>query len=458
VTSYAWDQSNLLLNTSNYSFNVFDTYASNLSILNPYGFVSRTVEVILTLINYRNETYIGGAQVNCTYLNGTDVIANLTDYGNGTYYLNFTAPASFDYYTLVCNSTKLNNTGSASTSFVAIEYVTNVTNYLDFAQGNGDNATLYERYNFSMLSNVTNLGNGSAYDINVSISLPSGWLSNSTFEYSPDLNLSNYSYIFFELSAPPNTTPGYYILNATTKWRNSDNSSGEINNTFNISIKQNPEINIVETLVNQTISPGVWNYLQNITIESWGNYLAENVSFNISGIDAMTFNFTPSLINNLPQGQNQSIEVWVYVPDNQSLGTYNGTLNALSNDTKNIFDTANITLNILVTYLGVNVTPNIINSNQMKWYEYENFTVTVNSSNVGTTTAQNSNITLLLPEANWLTNVTNNSYSCGDLLVGEYCARSFNISLIKSTPQNYTIIANVSWINPGVGCPTIPLT
>ncbi|MBR9680980.1 MAG: hypothetical protein GOU98_04110 [Candidatus Altiarchaeota archaeon] len=447
-SSYVWGELNQLLNTSNSSFNIQNTYTSNLTILNDYGFVDRTINSTLTLTNYRDDSFIGGATINCTYGQGVDAFENVTDYDNGTYFINFTAPSSFSIFDLVCNSTKLNNTGSGNDQFIAIEYTTSVTTVMNFAEGSGDNATLNNRYNFTMLSNITNLGNGTSYDTNITIYPPLLWWVNTSFSTASDLNLGYSDPLYFEISAPKNTTPGYYILNTTTRWRNSDNTLDEINNTFNISIEPNPVIEIIETLVNETVSPGNWNYLTNLSILSIGNYPFENLTFNVTGLENMTFNFTPSNISALNQGENVSVSVWAFVPDAQPLGESNGVLNASGFNT---YDLTNISLNIFVTYLGIETIPTEFNSTLMRWYTFENFTLVLNTTNLGTTVAQATNLTIELPENNWTTNLTNNKYSCGDLQINEYCESAFNVGLMGSSPGTYIIRANVSWINPGVG-------
>ncbi|TRO61976.1 hypothetical protein E2P64_00370 [Candidatus Bathyarchaeota archaeon] len=450
VSSYAWTNESVLLNVSSTSFQVFDVYPSTLNISNDYGFVNRSINATMDVMNYRNDTYIAGATITCEY-DSTDANPNVTDYGNGSYLVEFAAPDYYGLFTLTCNATKLGNNGPAQDMFIAVTYVTEVMTELGYTGGLSSvgNVTLSHGQNFTMLANVTNLGNGTAFDVNISLYEPANWTINATFEQSGNINLFNSYLLYVDVGAPANETAGFYLLNATIEWGNADNTTDTYNATFNITVDQNPTLYVPEENLSTTAASGAWNHLGNITVMSEGNVELVNVTFNVTGIPTMTFNFTPSNISSLFQGDNTVVEVWVYAPSDHALGIFNGTLNASSANSAH--DLVNISIGLIETFMHINATPSFMTSDQTRWYEFQNFTFTINTTNVGTSPALDTNITIVLPEANWITNVTNNRYNCSDIPVGGSCFRTFELAVKMSTPENYTVFANVTWMNPGVG-------
>lgn len=449
LTAYVWDNESNFLNTSLKQIIVYDVYNVNLAVLNFYGFTNRTVNSTLTLMNYRNDTYIGNSTINCSY-NGTYADENITDYGNGTYEIRFTAPSSFGNYTLLCNATRFNNTGIGTDTFMTVEYTTEMENFLNYSMGTSiDNVTLNFRHNFTLVSETTNLGNGTGLDANVTIFLPTGWISNTSVGSFPDLNVSNVAFNYFEVSVPENETPGVYVINATLEWRNSDNTTDFYNVSFNATIDQNPLLNIFNQTFSVEVAPGQWNDVGNFTIMSLGNYELTNITYNASGIPTMSFNFTPQNVSSIFQGQNYSVNLQIWLPSNHTRGIFNGTINASADN--GTYDSVPLQVTILETYVSLDVNPSNITADQMRWFEFQNFSIFTNVTNIGSSDAIGTNITLELPEAFWTSNFTNDMYSCGDVVPGDNCSLVFNVGLMRSNPGNYTIYANVSWINPGVG-------
>lgn len=449
LTTYSWDKGNLLLDTSNHSFQVRDAYTARLTVGNDFGYVNRTVRATLQLTNYRDDTYVPGAEVNCTY-DSTYPELNVTDHANGTYSINFTSPSYYGEFTLTCNATKLENTGTDQAPFTSIEYTTSITTYMDYADPSGvDNVTLDVGQDWVMLANITNLGNGTGFDINFSLSQPTGWTLNSTFEQVGQLNLSWFRELFFEVGVPANETPGTYPLNATLDWRNADGSFGQANRTFNVTVQENPWLRVPETNLTITATPGEWNNMGNFTVLSRGNFLLQNVTFNVTGLPTMSFNFTPPNITSIAPGSNRTVAVWVFMPLEHQRGTFSGTLNASAFGGTN--DTLNLTVSIMETFMNVTSDVDYFTSNETRWFEFQNFTFTINATNIGYSMASDTNITIELNESYWTTNYTGDVARCGDVSVDGYCAKAFELGVMRSTPGNYTVIANVSWMNPGVG-------
>ena len=448
ITAYAWDNETNLLNTSLKQISVWDTYTADLNVINFYGFIDRAVNSTLTLTNYRDDSYIAGASVNCSY-NETYAGENTTDYGNGTYFIEFLAPSYFGNFTLVCNATKLNNTGQGINTFMAVEYVTEMEVELNYSTLSSiDNVTLLFGQNFTLRAISTNLGNGTSYDGNVTVFVPENWTLNTSIDYLPELNVSNTFPLYFEVGVPANSTPGIYSINATLEWKNADNTTDLFNVTFNATVDPNPDVEIFEEDMNVTVTPGQWNDIGNITIMSHGNADLENVTFNDTGIPTMNFSFVPESIN-LSIGENYSVLVQIWLPYDHERGVFNGTINASAENDD--FDLANLQVTILETYMSVQADPDNVTSDQMGWFDFQNFTVFVNTTNIGTSDAIAANISLNFPESNWTTNFTNDIFSCGDVSPGDNCSVVFDMAVMGSTPGNYTVYANVSWINLGVG-------
>ncbi len=76
-----------------------------------------------------------------------------------------------------------------------------------------------------------------------------------------------------------------------------------------------------------------------------------------------------------------------------------------------------------------------------------NFSVYVNISNVGDGFSPDSNISLTLPNSDFISNVS--LVRCGSLGVRENCSGSFFINILQgANPGNYNLSLNISWINP----------
>ena len=76
-----------------------------------------------------------------------------------------------------------------------------------------------------------------------------------------------------------------------------------------------------------------------------------------------------------------------------------------------------------------------------------NFSVYVNASNVGGGFSSDVNISLIVPNSDFVPNVSLSR--CGSLGVGKNCSRSFFIDVLQgASPGDYNVSLNVSWVNP----------
>ena len=447
VTAYGFDSDLNLLNTSKTSFEVYSTYLTWLNISNPRGFVNRTVNATFEVKNYRNDTYIAGAEVNCTWDGYSG--ANITDLGNGTYLISFKAPPTYGSYILNCTARKDGNFGSDAQTFTVVEYTTTVTVFTNFTQPTKiDKITLYSNQSFVVFVNVTNIGNGTAYDTNLTLSLPPGWYSNATFVNIGLMDIYDSRVFYFNITVSNGTVPGYYLINSTAEWKNADNTTGNYTYIFNVSVEENPLLEVPEEHLVTIATPGAWTYMGNITVRSIGNYRIENITFNVTNTGLMNFSFTPENISSLEPGEGQQVAVYVYVPTGHPRGIFNRTLNVSAENDG--WDNVTLEVQLLETFMKIEAEPSSLTADKVGWYYYQNFTIKLNATNIGSSTAVATNITLHIP-SEWGTNWTSNTFSCGDVSPGESCVQFVNLGIIKSPNATYLVEANVTWYNPGIG-------
>ncbi len=448
VSITAYGISDNVLNQSNTSFTVHSKLSSQVFIENPYGYASRRVNATLVLKNYRNDTAIVGADVNCSW--DGQYGATIVDDGNGNYSINFTAPDHYGIYTLNCTSSKDGNWGEGLKTFTVIELNTSFSVALSTVPSGAswDNITQFQNQTLIVLANVTNLGNGTADNANFSFHPPDGWVSNSTFELLGFVDLFESKLLYFEVTAPTAVAPGNYSFNGTAVWTNPDLNVSNQTGYANFTVDPNPLMNVSEENISTVATPGQWTLLQNITVLSIGNYKLVNVTFNATGFQNMTFNFTPWNISELTEGLNQSVEVWVYVAADHERGTFNGTL--FANESTGLSDSVALEIQLLETEISLDANPLFIPADNTGWFDFTNFTFQVNTSNIGSSTGFDVNISVEGPPE-WITNYTDNVAHCGDMAPGENCSKPFEIAIRQAPPSLYNLVVNVSWYNPGIG-------
>ncbi|HDR53301.1 MAG TPA: hypothetical protein ENN60_01330 [archaeon] len=448
VTITAYGITGNLLNQSNTSFTVHDRFTSWIDIENPIGFISRRVNATLYVSNYRNDTAFPGAGISCEWNGYNDY--TLTDNGDGTYDLNFTAPNHYEVFILNCTSSLNGNYGEALENFTVLEY--NTTFGVDFEfvppGWTADNLTLYHNQTATLMASITNLGNGTAEDANFTFAIPPGWKANTTFVQLGTVALLETVFIPIQVNVTNATPAGNYLLNGTVDWLNSDNTTDSQPGQTTLVVEPNSLLDLLEEGISDSGNSGQWKSLANLTIFSWGNHPLSNVTFKVTGLDNMTFNFTPWSILDMAPGLNQTVEVWLYVPIDHERGVFEGLLNA--SDPGGSWDTANLTIELLETEMSVAVSPSPLQAPATLWFDFTNFTLVVNATNTGGSSAIGANLTLELPSA-WATNYSSNTAPCGDVLPGQTCTQVFNLGIMQSPPDIYEVVVNASWSNPGIG-------
>jgi uncharacterized membrane protein len=439
----AYKNSSSFINSTILNFNVTGTLDVNIVISNPTGLANRIIVANIYVKNYRQNAWIARAAVNCTY-NSAEVV-NKTDYINGTYTVNFTAPESEGTYSLYCNATKNGNFGNSSNTFTTETAKTSVIIISVPSNATITNITLYSNETFSILANASNTGSGTAYSANISLELLAGWSSGIALACG-NINMTGYCVKSFNITVPGNTTPGTYTVNASIAWTNPDGTSEENRTAITVNVTSNPKLDVMETAVSGQAIDGRENSIGNFTVLSLGNDALQSITFNCySGEVCNNFSvtFIPSSIASITAGQNQTVAINVTIPLLYSGGIYTGLINVSSGNTNDIF-----TLEVTIpskTNITVSASPANYTARNITQLNNESFSFSANLTNVGNSSARYINITLALPSS-WSANST--IEYCGNLSKSGSCARNFYITIPNATaPGNYSVNISASWTN-----------
>ncbi len=444
ITIKAYTDAGFLLNQSWVAFNLTRIYNVNVTVITKTLMTNEIANVTITVKNYRNDTYIPNATINCTY-NTTDIdMENLTYDGN-IYYLNFTAPTEPGEYILNCTTTRNNNTGYDRDNFTAETAATDVEINTTTKTYTSSNITLAVNESFNITAKASNTGNATARYANLSLELPSGWNSAPPIHECGNITPNNNCTTTFNVTIPNATSPGNYTINVTVQWENPNTSVYTNRTEFNVTVESNPVINSTPDNISGNVSDGMEQFLGNFTVYSIGNDELLNVTFNVSGLDAFTINFTPVNISNLTQSLNQSVQINATVPAGYSPGIYNGTVNISS--ANNGFHVLNLSITVPeITPVGINTTTKTYTSSNITLAVNESFNITAKASNTGNATARYANLSLELPSG-W--NSAPPIHECGNITPNNNCTTTFNVTIPNATsPGNYTINVTVQWENP----------
>ncbi|HLC58893.1 MAG TPA: NEW3 domain-containing protein, partial [archaeon] len=443
-TSY--DTGQKFLNFTVYRFNVTDIYNVSINLTNDKPIVNAIMFASINVTNFLRNTFISSATLNCTF-DSTEV-TNKTDHGNGTYSINFTAPSSEGNYVLSCNATKVGNFGNKSVPFSVEPSTTNVSIVPSPFNPISSNVRIDRNDSFILSVNSSNVGNGTAYQTNVTLEILTGWYANITFEQCSNINKNSFCLKGFNVTVPNGTLPGNYSLNASLNWRNPDDTPSSNKTFMNVTVLSNPVVDVFEPNITSEVGDGVYNMIGNFTVKSVGNVNITNITFScISGNVCTDFTtiFNPVNITNLGIGESQNVSVNVTVPFEYSPGLYNGTVNVSAandgNDTLIIFATVHNATNVSITttitsYTALNVTQT----------DSESFTFGANATNIRNGSARFVNMSVSVPSG-WTSNST--FENCGNLTRGAICTKGFNVTIPAATsPATYFVNVYVNWTNP----------
>ncbi len=451
VTVRAYDSNGLFLNESYYIFNITDQYYVNVSFdeNNKIG-LPRIANATVEVKNYRQDIWIPGATLNCTFDSTEVPQSNITDYGNGTYLVTFQTPSDYGIYTLNCTAEKDGNSGYGEDTFTVESPTTNVSITNKPQLYHAYNITLYNNESYVLTITLQNTGDSSAYDTNITLTLPQNWTSNSTFEHCGDILISAQCTKSFMITIPENETPGDHAVSILVNWTNFDSSPGYNISYANVTVHSNPVLVVEEEELQAILAPGNETVAGNFTVNSTGNDILTSITFSVYGLgNNFTVEFTPSTISSLPQGFTQSVQVNVTVNSDQLPGIYTGVINVTSSEGS--YDLINLTVIVTGTNMSIQKEPQNFTAN-VTYYQSDSFEVHVVVNNTGNVTAFYTRINLSLP-LNWQANQS--LYICGNLSRGENCSANFFITVSSGTPSgNYTVNISVIWEDIGIGTKT----
>jgi len=443
LTLYSNDSA--FLNSTNHTFNVTDVLNVTVDVTNVLGLTGRTVFANIYVRNYRMDAWVSEATINCTY-DSTEV-TNKTDWLNGTYSVNFTAPLQEGDFNLTCNATKNNNTGNNYDGFTTEAAKTNVSITTQPSEVTLTNITLYDNESFATTVNASNLLNGTAYNSNISLGL-GGWGANETISQCGNIAKNSFCTAAFNITAPNATMAGIYYVNVSVNWTNPDGTLGTNTTSLNVSVESNPKVNVSEGTLTGTAGDGANIHLFNFTVLSIGNDAIQNITFNCySGTVCSDFvvNFTPTNVSSLSMGSNYSVAVNVSVPLGYSVGNYTGIVNvSAGND-----GYKNLTLNVSTapkTNTSIVLGFSNYTSRNITKFDNESFIFNVTVMDIGNGSARYINISLVVPS-----NLSSNSTleNCNNLTKDESCFKTFNITIHNATMAGiYYVNVSVNWTNP----------
>ena len=231
--------------------------------------------------------------------------------------VNSTTTTTLSATTLITTTTLLINV--VGTTNLTVEETMNTT-ISGITQTTGATRTL--------TVNLKNTGNATAYYVNTSITLPTGWTSDSRLYYgniSKQTNITN----FTTVNIPAGTTAGGYTITLLSKWSNPDGTLGQKTKYISVAISTKtttlPEFTIIEDqitgVVPQNTSKNIGAF--NITASGNDNILSITVDTDGSGdLNASWLTFNPSSISSVSADSNRSIDVTVSIPESQPAKTY----------------------------------------------------------------------------------------------------------------------------------------
>ena len=311
ATAGIYDTKGNLINWSRKSFIVTDELYVNVSIVNKYGNVEREVNATVDIKNYAESVSHPGSQVNCSVFLASELIFDVNDdyiidNGDGTYFLNFSAPSDFGHYTLRCNASKDGNDGYDTDTFDAEYIETNVSITITPGSYTLDNVTWTKNESFIIRTNSTNIANGTAYNATVSLEIPAEMSSNSTSSSCPGGNIpiSESCIIDFNLTVLKTTVPSNFTVNSTISWDNANAVPGSNQTHMNATVLPTYVLSIPEDNITNTAFPGLQKNIGNITVRSYGNSPLQDVDINVTGFSSeFSFSFFPDSFASMTAGQ-----------------------------------------------------------------------------------------------------------------------------------------------------------
>jgi uncharacterized membrane protein len=451
LTLYVYDNEWRQFNRTWFTFNVSDTLNVNATVINKIGLVLREVNATVRVRGVRNDTWVAGASLNCTYASSQVNQSNITDYNNGTYLVKFTSPSSPGAYTLNCTATKYNNTGWGADEFTS----ENLFTYLD-VKSYPNNYTAqkvawFVNESFPIIVNITNIENGSALNTNVTLLFSNANITaNTSLVSCGDILVSKYCEKHFLITARNGTVPGNYTVNITVDWDNSNAPRNSTSTLLNITVLPNVSMQLSTNNISGMIGLGLpLKNIANFTVYAMGNSQLSNVTFNVSGFDpGFLFVFSPENASYISPGGTRDVMLFTNVSPSHSAGGFNGTINVTSGNDG--YGLINLSVYITGTNMSIDLSLNNYTAQNITWRVNESFPVYAFIQNTGNATGYGTNITLSFSSGNITANST--MKQCGDMEKNTSCYEWFLITARAGAPPgNYTANVSARWFDPDTG-------
>ncbi len=335
-----------------------DFYNVNITIQDPNMVVEREAFVNLTVFNYRNDTGVNFAKINCTW-NGTwfepEIVSNDT-FGN--YVFNFTAPSYYGDFNLNCSAARNTNIGYGNDTFHVEEENTTLTTHPQPEQYTATQVIANTSESFMLNITLNNTDNGTAYYVNLTVVAEPDWLVNGTLgTFSDDAgNITDWTWAvrYFNITVPEKTVSGNYTINSTTIWTNPDGSSDNSTAESYVDVESHVLLERTPDLFEQFLIHGHQYHVGNFTLNSTGNDPVVDMVFNVTGGNytqnpgdfAIFVEYEPPTISSMVSGEQQQVAVNLTVPAGFPPGVYLGniTINSTNSDTGNLTIELNTTV------------------------------------------------------------------------------------------------------------------
>lgn len=451
ITITSYDDNWLTLNEEVFTIQVTDEYYVNTTVLNEYGLTNRLVNATVEVKNYRKDIPIPGATVNCSVNSPHVDDITIHDNGDGTYGVNFTAPPNASSYTLNCSASKNNNTGWGTDQFTCESPYTYISLTSDPDNYTVTKVTWEDNESFNITVNATNLMNGSAFDVNISLGFPgNNFTADSQNKSCGDVPISTHCEKNFTITALGGTPAGNYSINISVDWVNYDSTTDTNGTILNVTVNPNVTLSLSRYDLTGMIGRGKpLANSNNFTVYASGNAPLTDINYTISGFGSnFTFEFDPVDIPSIDEGDGYEVRILSNVTAGHSPGFYDGIINVTSGNDG--YRTINLTVVVSGTNMSINLSDNNFTADEISYYDDQNFSLYVITENLGNVTAYSSNITLSYSS----TNITANTsyHDCGNVTKGSNCSVPFEIIVEEGTPPgDYYVNVTSYWTDPGEG-------
>ncbi len=344
ITIKVFSKEGSLLFINSTLFNVTNILKVKTNILNKYGDVNRIINATITVKNYREDFYITNIdKIECYEDNNLISQFNILNFNNGTYLFSYQSSSQPGFHILNCSVEFSNNTGYDYDTFQSTDLKTYLELEIYPEYYIAKNITAYQNESFILSVLINNTYEGFAYNTSISLVLPSQIISNSTLEDCNTLYIYQSCTKYFLITIKNLTQPNTYFVNITVKWENRD---GTINSTWKIlriDVTSNKILEVYPEEIYNTIAPNITKTISSIFLNSTGNDIITNISFNVIGFQDFNFTFYPN-VTQINAGEIIEVKVNVTVPKYYPSGIYNGTINVTW---ENGYKEINVSLRVL---------------------------------------------------------------------------------------------------------------